>query len=50
MGPSQLDHASGPENGQKIHKLVLVGGFNPSEKYARQNGNPPQIGVKIKNV
>ena len=29
---------------------LLVGGFNPSEKYARQNGNLPQIGVKIKNV
>ena len=26
----------------------LVGGFNPSEKYARQNGNLHQIGVKIK--
>ena len=25
----------------------LVGGFNPSEKYARQIGNLPQIGVKI---
>ena len=25
----------------------LVGGFNPFEKYARQNGNLPQIGVKI---
>ena len=24
----------------------LVGGFNPFEKYARQNGNLPQIGVK----
>ncbi len=28
----------------------LVGGFNPSEKYDRQNGNLPQIGVKIKNI
>ena len=25
----------------------LVGGFNPFEKYARQIGNLPQIGVKI---
>ena len=24
----------------------LVGGFNPFEKYARQNGNLPKIGVK----
>ena len=29
--------------------ITLVGGFNPFEKYARQNGNLPQIGVKIKN-
>ena len=28
----------------------LLGGFNPVEKYARQNGNLPQIGVKIKNI
>ena len=28
----------------------LVGGFNPFEKYARQIGNLPQIGVKIKNI
>ena len=33
------------ENGTK-----LVGGFNPPEKYDRQNGNLPQIGVKIKNI
>ena len=31
-------------------KLVLVGGFNPSEKYARQIGNLPQIGVRIKHI
>ena len=31
-------------------RAVLVGGFNhPSEKYDRQNGNLPQIGVKIRN-
>ena len=28
----------------------LVGGFNPSEKYARQITNLPQVGVKIKNI
>ena len=28
----------------------LVGRFNPIEKYARQIGNLPQIGVKIKNI
>ena len=27
---------------------LLVGGFNPFEKYARQNGNLPQIEVKKK--
>ena len=31
-------------------KLVLVGGFNPSEKYARQIGSFPQEGVKIKHI
>ena len=31
-------------------KLDLVGGFNPFEKYDRQNGNLPQVGVKIKNI
>jgi len=29
---------------------LLVGGFNPAEKYARQIGNLPQLGVKIKNI
>ena len=29
---------------------LLVGGFNPSEKYARQIGSFPQVGVKIKNI
>ena len=27
---------------------VLVGSFNPFEKYERQNGSLPQVGVKIK--
>ena len=31
-------------------RITGVGGLNPSEKYARQNGNLPQIGVKIKNI
>ena len=35
---------------QKHPKSRLVGGFNPFEKYARQNGKLPQIGVKIKNI
>ena len=29
---------------------VLVGGFNPFEKYDRQIGSFPQVGVKIKNI
>jgi len=34
---------------QKISQTNLVGGFNPFEKYySSQNGNLPQIGVKIK--
>ena len=28
----------------------LVGGFNPSETYARQIGSFPQVGVNIKNI
>ena len=28
----------------------LVGGFNPFEKNARQNGNLPKVGVNIKNI
>ena len=30
--------------------VFLVGGFNPFEKYARQIGSLPQVGVKIKNI
>jgi len=30
------------------HVLKLVGGFNPFENIS-QNGNLPQVGVKIKN-
>ena len=36
--------------GQFSTKQWVVGGFNPFEKYARQIGNLPQIGVKIKNI
>ena len=28
----------------------LVGGFNPFEKYARQMGSFPQVGVNMKNI
>ena len=31
-------------------KSELVGGVNPSERYDRQIGNLPQIGVNIKNI
>ena len=30
--------------------LKLVGGFNPFEKYDRQIGSCPQLGMKIKNI
>ena len=33
-----------------LEKKPIVGGFNPCEKYARQIGNLPQVGVKIKNI
>ena len=32
---------------QEIHE-ELIGGFNPFEKYARQIGSFPQVGVKKK--
>ena len=31
-------------------EYLLVGGFNPSEKYDRQIGSFPQVGVKTKNI
>ena len=48
-----LDWKNSPniEHDSKIHqKTNLVGGFNPSEKYARQIGSFPQVGVKMKNI
>ena len=30
--------------------VITVGGFNPFEKYARQIGSFPQVGVNIKNI
>ena len=33
---------------QTPEDICLVGGFNPSEKYARQIGSFPQIGMNIK--
>ena len=39
------------EKTHKVRKTALVGGWtNPFEKYARQIGSFPQIGVKIKNI
>ena len=36
---------------EKTRESKLVGGWtNPFEKYDRQNGNLPQIGVKIKKI
>ena len=29
---------------------ILVGGFNPFEKYDRQIGSFPQVGMKIKHI
>ena len=36
---------SGKVHLKKNNELIgtMVGGFNPSEKYARQNGNLPQV-------
>ena len=39
-----------------LHSIILrenpflVGGFNPSKKYARQIGSFPQIGLKITDL
>ena len=30
--------------------VLLVGGFNPVEKYARQIGSSAQVGVKLKYI
>ena len=35
---------------KKAANSYIVGGFNPFEKYARQIGSFPQVGVKIKNI
>jgi len=45
----KFDYERAEEKGSKTSKLtILVGGFNPSEKYACQIGSFPQVGVKIK--
>ena len=31
-------------------QILLVGGFNPFEKYAGQIGSFPQVGMTIKNI
>ena len=33
---------------KRLIQLNLVGGLNPVEKYARQIGSSPQVGMKIK--
>ena len=45
--PRNFGGPSVPDDFGSEHR---IGGFNPSEKYARQNGNLPQAGVKIKNI
>ena len=50
----QACHGVVKVNLRSTHKqhadLYIRGGFTQFEKYARQNGNLPQIGVKIKNI
>ena len=52
QGPGYSLDSSSPTKTVKFAshlKHILVGGFNPSEKYARQNGFIfPKIGVNIK--
>ena len=33
-----------------VYIELLLDGFNPIEKYDRQNGNFPQVGLNIKNI
>ena len=48
MDPSKWDRLIFPNFSG--WKSKLVGGWtNPSEKYARQIGSSPQVGMKIKN-
>ena len=35
---------------EDVSPINLVGGFKPSEEYARQIGHLPQIGVKIPKI
>ena len=49
FGVSTAGSTSSILSSEKLNCFWLVGGFNPSEKYARQNGNLPQIGMNIKN-
>ena len=49
---SQMGSSPQVDKGKKkpntfLDLLEVVGGFNPFEKYARQNGNLPQVGMKI---
>ena len=49
--PNRLSHRLSERSGEtkEFSVIFLVGGWtNPSEKYARQIGNLPQIGVKMK--
>ena len=43
-------HDEAPKWSGASQIFSLVGGFNPFEKNISQNGNLPQIGVKIKNI
>ena len=51
MKETNLLHIALPRTIPFLHPIDnKVGGFNPSEKYARQIGSLPQVGLKIKDV
>ena len=50
LKPENHLRAHGHKRGVEGCYDLLVGGFNPFEKYARQIGSFPQVGVKIKNI
>ena len=40
----------GTSNTEASKKYILVGGFNPSEKYESKWVHLPQVGMKIKHI
>jgi len=50
IGDASYSSISNENQYTKNPHTELVDGFNPVEKYARQIGSFPQVGVKIKDI